>query len=497
MTAAYDRVPTRMLIGGARVEAVAGETFDSVNPYTGEVWIQIPRGRAEDADAAVGAARQALEGPWGQMTGTDRARLIRKLADLLGERAEGLAQIETTDNGKLLREMRPMVAGLVEWYHYYAGWADKLEGRSIPNDKANFLVYTRREPIGVVAAILPWNSPLSVLAFKVAPALAAGCTVVAKPAEQTSASTLAFAELFEEAGFPPGVFNVVTGFGPEVGHALATHPGVDKVAFTGSTATGVSIAKDAVGHLGSVSLELGGKSPQLVFGDADLDAAAIGAVAGIFAATGQTCVAGSRLLVQRDVADELTQRIVERAATIRLGDPFDPDSEMGPVAFPEQLDKILDYIGYGVDAGATVLCGGKRSNEERLGKGLFIEPTVLTGVDNSMRVAREEIFGPVLCVLPFDTEEEAIQIANDSPYGLAAGVWTDDIRRGHRVSHRLQAGTIWVNAYRTLSFAVPFGGYKASGLGRENGHEAIDAYTQTKAIWVELSGSTRDPFRAG
>ena len=488
----------KMLVGGEWVDASSGKTFESVNPYTGRVWATAPEAGEEDVDRAVRAAREAFdEGPWGAMTGTERARLLRRLAELIAENAEGIARVESTDNGKLLREMGGQMKALPEWYYYFAGAADKIHGETIPSDKPNFLVYTRREPIGVVGAIVPWNSPVLLLTWKLAPALAAGCTVVAKPAEQTPASVLEFARLFEEAGFPPGVFNVITGDGPTTGRALVRHPGVDKVAFTGSTETGIAVMKDAADHLAKVSLELGGKSPNIVFDDADLKAANNGVIAGIFAATGQTCMAGSRLFVQQKAHDELVGRLSERAEAIKLGDPFEAETEMGPVAFKDHLEKVQDAIRAGREEGAELVCGGNRPQEEGLKEGYFIEPTIFTQVNNDMGIARDEIFGPVLSVIPFEDEEELVRQANDTRFGLAAGIWTRDVQRAHRVAHALKAGTVWVNSYRTVSFNAPFGGYKMSGLGRENGVESIREYTQSKSVWVELSGQTRDPFSLG
>lgn len=488
----------KMLVGGEWVDARSGNTFESTNPYTGRVWATAPEAGDEDVDAAVRAARHAFdEGPWGKMTGTERSRLLRRLADLLADNAEDIALVESTDNGKLLREMSGQLKALPEWYYYFAGAADKIQGETIPSDKPNFFVYTRREPIGVVGAITPWNSPLLLLTFKLAPALAAGCTFVVKTAEQTPASTLEFGKLFEEAGFPPGVFNVITGHGPTTGSALVRHPGVDKVAFTGSTETGKQVMKDAADHLAKVTLELGGKSPNIVFDDADMEAVANGVVSGIFAATGQTCIAGSRLFVQEAVHDELVERLSEKAESIKLGNPLDAETEMGPVAFEQQLEKIKGYISVSQEEGANLACGGKPPEDPELQDGFFIEPTILTGVENQMTVAREEIFGPVLSVISAKSEEEIIRQANDTPYGLAAGIWTRDLQRAHRVAHALKAGTVWINSYRTLSFNTPFGGYKMSGIGRENGLESIKEYTQVKSVWVELSGETRDPFKLG
>lgn len=488
----------KMLVGGEWVDAHSGKTFESINPYTNRVWATAPEADAEDVDRAVQAARKAFdEGPWGRMTGTERAKLLRRFADLLAENAKDIAAVESTDNGKLLREMDGQINALPDWYYYFAGAADKIQGETIPSDKPNFFVYTRREPIGVVGAILPWNSPLLLLTFKLAPALSAGCTFVMKTAEQTPASTLEFAKLFDEAGFPPGVFNVVTGFGATAGRSLVRHPSVDKVAFTGSTETGISIMKDAADHLARVTLELGGKSPNIVFEDADLEAAANGAVSGIFAATGQTCIAGSRLFVQEGVHDELVDKLTEKAANIKLGDPLEMETEMGPVAFKEQFDKVLGYIRLGKEGGARVAYGGQVPTNPDLRNGYFVEPTILTDVTNEMEVAREEIFGPVLSVLPFANEDEAIRQANDTRYGLAAGVWTTDLQRAHRVAHALKVGTVWVNSYRTISFNVPFGGHKMSGIGWENGLEVLKEYTNVKSVWVELSGQTRDPFKIG
>jgi acyl-CoA reductase-like NAD-dependent aldehyde dehydrogenase len=486
--------PYPMIIGGVEVQAASGRRFETHNPYTGQAWATLPEAGVEDVDRAVNAAREAFEGPWSSMTGFGRAELMHKLSALITSNAADLAQAEVNDNGKLYREMIGQLKVLGGWYDYYAGLADKLEGRQIPTPNPDYLVYTRREPVGVVAAITPWNSPLLLLTWKLAPALAAGCTVVIKPSEHSPVSTIRLVRLFAEAGFPAGVVNVVTGESRDVGAALAGHPGVDKVAFTGSTATGRAVAHAAAENLNAVTLELGGKSPQIVFPDADLDAAANGVVAGIFAATGQTCMAGSRLIVHESVHDELVRRVSERASQIKLGDPNDPETEMGPVANAPQFEKVAGYMATAIAEGATVACGGGPARQ--LG-GLFMAPTLFTDVSPESTVAREEVFGPVLAALRFSSEAEAIRLANDTPFGLAGAVWTKDIHRAHRVAQRIRSGTVWINAYRVVAPSVPFGGFGASGLGRENGMEAVYAYTENKSVWVELTGGTRDPFTLG
>jgi aldehyde dehydrogenase (NAD+) len=481
-------------IDGTERASLSGRTMTALNPYTGKAWAVFPQGDAADVDLAVQAARRAFDaGPWPRLTATERGALLRKLGDIIARDAEVLAACESRDNGKLYREMLGQWKSLPDWFYYFGGLADKVHGHTMPSDRPNFFIYTRREPLGVVGAITPWNSPALLLIFKLAPGLAAGCTFVVKPSEHASVSTLELAKRIDEAGFPKGVFNVVTGLG-DIGASLVQHPDIDKVAFTGATSTGKVIAAAAAKNLTRVSLELGGKSPNVVFEDADLDVAANGAIAGIFGATGQTCMAGSRLLVHESVHDALVERIVARTRAIKLGDPLQPDTEMGPVANEPQYRKVLEYLDVAKADGAKVACGGRP--DDRLG-GFFVQPTVLTAVKNDMRIAREEVFGPILSVITFRTEEEAVALANDTRFGLAAAVWTKDVHRAHRVAHRLRAGTVWVNAYRVVSVTAPFGGFRESGLGRENGIDCIHEYTETKSVYVELTGEGRDPFQLG
>jgi aldehyde dehydrogenase (NAD+) len=473
----------------------SGLWLETQNPYTGEAWAEIPRGDARDVDAAVQAAHRALTaGPWAELTATARGALLHRLGDLIARDAERLAAIEVRDNGKLLAEMRGQLQYIPQWFYYYGGLADKVQGSTLPLDKKGYFAFTRHEPVGVVAAITPWNSPLLLLAWKIAPALAAGCTVVVKPSEFTSASTLELAGLFHEAGFPPGVFNVVTGLGHEVGSPLVEHPLVAKVSFTGSDTTGRLINERAGRLLKHTAMELGGKSPNVVFEDADIEQAVFGAVSGIFAATGQTCIAGSRLLVQDSIHDSFVEKLLAVAGTARMGDPMDAGTQVGPVTTPPQYRKVLEYIDIARSEGATAVLGGARGDPARCGPGWFVQPTIFTGVTNDMRIAQEEVFGPVLSVIRFRDEDDALRIANGVRFGLAAAVWTRDMGRALRMSERLQAGTVWINTYRAVSFMAPFGGYKDSGLGRENGIDAIRAYLQTKSVWINSGAVTGNPF---
>ena len=485
----------RMYVGGEWIDAGSGDVFESDNPYLGEPWALIPRGTAADADRAVRAAHAAFtSGEWPRLTASKRGALLRRLADLVTQRSVALAETEVRDNGKLYAEMSAQTAYMAQWYHYYGGLADKIEGAVLPTDKPETFNYTRYEPLGVVVAIVPWNSPLLLMAWKLAPALAAGNTVVIKPSEFTSASALEFMKLIEEAGFPPGVVNVVTGFGADVGTALVEHPLVRKVAFTGSDATGQRVYESAARGLKRVSMELGGKSPNIVFEDADLDNAIKGVISGIFAATGQTCIAGSRLLVHQSIHDQFLEKLVALAKTAKMGNPMSADTQIGPVTNKAQLEKILKYIDIARSEGARAVLGGSRASRPECGNGWFVEPTIFDGVRNSMRIAQEEVFGPVLAVIPFKDDEEAIAIGNDVVYGLAAGVWTQSMRRALMMADRLQAGTVWINTYRAVSYLSPFGGYKRSGLGRESGQEMIKEYLQVKSVWISTATDVPNPF---
>lgn len=485
----------KLFIAGEWVEPASGKTFESLNPATGKTWAVVGEGFEEDIDRAVKAAHQAFEsGPWPAMTPSRRGALLRKLGDLTLKNADRLARLESLDNGKAIRETAGVeMPATAQWYYYFAGLADKIEGTTIPVG-GDFHVYTVREPVGVCGCIVPWNSPYLMAAFKIAPALAAGNTVVLKPAEHTSVTALELGRLVEEAGFPPGVVNVVPGFGETAGEALVRHPDVDKIAFTGETSTGQVIARNAADTLKHVSFELGGKSPNIVFDDTDLDDAVTAAMGGVFVASGQTCVAGSRLFLHEKIHDAFLEKLVSRASKIRVGDPLKKETLMGSQTCEQQWNKVRELVQSGVAEGAEVLTGGKPPEDPALSSGFFFTPTVFSRVSHDMRIACEEIFGPVVSTFRFSDEDELVERVNAVKYGLAGGVWTRDLKRALRVSRRIKAGTIWINCYRKVHWAVPFGGYKMSGYGRENGQEVIDLYTQTKTVWMDLTESQANPY---
>jgi acyl-CoA reductase-like NAD-dependent aldehyde dehydrogenase len=474
----------QLFINGAWRETAA--RLPVINPATEETVGSVAAAGPQDIDEAVAAARAALRGPWAAMSARDRGRLLAKIGQRILERIDEFARLETVHNGKPIFESRHIeIPAAAECFEYYAGWADKIHGETIPV-KGSYLTYTLREPVGVVAAIVPWNFPLLLTAWKVAPALACGNTVIIKPATQTPLTALALADVSREVGLPPGVINVVTGRGSEIGDYLVSHPGIDKIAFTGDTRTGKAVMRNAAGTLKHTTLELGGKSPNIVFADADLDAAVRGATMGIFYGKGEVCAAGSRLLVESRIEPEFVERVAERARKMRPADPLDPKTRLGALVSRAQMDRVLGYIDKGKQEGATLAAGGNRF-DIGTGKGFFVEPTVFADVTPSMTIAREEIFGPVLAVLEFSDVDEAIARANDCDYGLAAGIWTRDIKKAHHVARRLEAGTVWINTYNVYDTAAPFGGYKQSGFGRELGVHALAHYTQTKTIWVDLS----------
>ena len=483
-------------IDGKWVDAISGKTFQTFDPYTGEPWALIPECDKADADRAVEAAARAFEsGPWPQMTPTARGKVMRRIAQLIEKHSEHLGQIEVRDNGKLISEMVAQTKYMPEWFYYYGGLADKIQGAVVPVDRPDHFTYILKEPVGVCAFITPWNSPLMLTAWKLAPALAAGCTVVIKPSEFTSASLLEFMKLvIEPLDLPPGVINVVTGYGAAAGEPIVTHPKVAKVAFTGGSATGSRVASLAASSFKKISLELGGKSPNIVFDDAIMDDAVNGAISGIFAATGQTCIAGSRLLVQESIHDKFLEKLVATAKTAKLGNPMLFDTQVGPVTTPPQYQKILGYMDIAKDEGAQCVLGGGPAGVEMGGGKYFVQPTIFAGVDNRMRIAQEEVFGPVLSVIKFKDDEDAVRIANDVVYGLGSGVWTQSLKRATVMARRIRAGTVWVNTYRAVSFTMPFGGYKNSGLGRENGADAINEYLQSKSVWVSTASNTGNPF---
>ena len=478
----------KLLINGKWVEAASGKTFPSYNPATGKVLANVAEADREDIERAVKAAGAAFEtGPWSKMSPAQRGKLIWKLADLIEKHKEEFAQLESLDNGKPLKIARVADVPLsIETFRYYAGWATKIEGNTIPLTLAEplkYLAYTVREPVGVVGQIIPWNFPLLMAVWKLGPALSAGCTVVLKPAEQTPLSSLRLGELIQEAGFPDGVVNIVPGYGETAGAALAAHPDVDKVAFTGSTEVGKLILQAAAGNLKKVSLELGGKSPNVVLGDADLDSAIPGAASAIFFNHGQCCCAGSRLFVEEKIFDKVVEGIAGAAEKIRVKPGFDPDSDMGPLVSEEQLNRVCGYLESGVREGATSVTGGSRIGNE----GYFVKPTVLVNTNDNMKVVREEIFGPVVAAIPFRDASEIVVRANDTVYGLAAGVWSRDIKKANVVASKLRAGTVWINCYNVFDPALPFGGYKQSGWGREMGHEVLEHYTEVKSVCTALA----------
>ncbi|MGH9859348.1 MAG: betaine-aldehyde dehydrogenase [Candidatus Acidiferrales bacterium] len=475
--------PGKLFISGKWVDAWSAKTYPTVNPATGATITAVADADARDAELAVKSARQAFDsGAWAEMAAADRAKILWRIGDLIDKYADEMGELETLDNGKPIFESRqvdmPMVA---EVFRYYAGWATKIHGETVPV-RGPFFHYTLREPLGVVAAIVPWNFPLLLASWKVAPALAAGNTVVLKPAPWTPLTALRLGEICQEAGLPDGVLNIVTGSTRELGKALVQHPGVDKVAFTGSTATGQEIVRDTAATLKPVSLELGGKSPNIVFADADLDAAVRGATIGIFYGKGEVCAAGSRLFVEKSVKDDFVQKLADRAKKMQPGDPLDPKTKLGSLVSEQQMDKVLGYIEKGKAEGAKLVAGGARAGDV----GCFVQPTVFDGVTNDMTIAREEIFGPVLAAIEFGDAESAIEQANANPYGLAAAVWTRDIAKAHRVARRIKAGTVWINTYNNYDPAAAFGGYKMSGYGRELGMHALEHYTQVKSVWVNL-----------
>jgi phenylacetaldehyde dehydrogenase len=484
----YISKPQKMLINGKFIEAASGKTFGTYNPATGEVICQVAEGDREDINRAVQAARAAFDsGPWSKISASERGRMIWKLADLLEQHTEEFAQLESLDNGKPLTVARVADVPLaVDLFRYMAGWATKIEGNTIPISagapRGKYLAYTLREPIGVAGQIIPWNFPLLMAAWKLGPALAAGCTVVLKPAEQTPLTALRLGELIQEAGIPEGVVNIVPGFGETAGAALAAHPQVDKIAFTGSTEVGKLILQAAAGNMKKVSLELGGKSPNIVLEDADMKATIPGAASAIFFNHGQCCCAGSRLYVQESAFDNVVQGIAERANKIHLGPGLDPSTDMGPLVSEEQLTRVCGYLESGLAEGAKALSGGSREGN----KGYFVKPTVLVNTTEKMKVVREEIFGPVVTAIPFRDLDDLIAKANDTIYGLAAGVWTRDIQKGHRIASQLRAGTVWINCYNVFDAALPFGGYKQSGWGREMGHEVLEAYTEVKSVCTPI-----------
>jgi len=484
----------QLFINNEWVDPHSNEWFDSLDPFSGEPWAQVPKADATDVDRAVQAAHAAFEGPWSQLSATRRGAILHKFGTLIERDAQRLAEAESRDNGKLMSEVLGQMKYMAQYFYYYGGLADKIQGHVVPMDKPKVFNMIRYEPMGVVASITPWNSSLLLSTWKIAPALCAGCTIVCKPSEFTSVSLYELAKLAVEAGLPPGVFNVISGYGKESGEPLIRHPLVSRVAFTGGDEGGKRVYAIAAETLKRVTLELGGKSPNIVFDDADLDKAANGVITGIFSAGGQTCMAGSRLLLQESIHDEFVERLLKITKAARIGDPSDLSTEVGPVATRPQFEKIMKYIDIAKSEGARCVAGGRALTGPGYGCGQFVEPTIFVDVRNDMRIAQEEVFGPVLSVIKFKDEADAIRIGNDIRFGLAAGVWTQSLHRAMHLSEKLRAGTVWINNYRSTSFTTPFGGYKASGLGREGGIDAVKEYMETKSVWISTDLDMPNPF---
>ena len=483
----------QLFINNEWVDPHSNEWFDSLDPFSGEPWAQVPKADATDVDRAVQAAHAAFEGPWSQLSATRRGAILHKFGTLIERDAQRLAEAESRDNGKLMSEVLGQMKYMAQYFYYYGGLADKIQGHVVPMDKPKVFNMIRYEPMGVVASITPWNSSLLLSTWKIAPALCAGCTIVCKPSEFTSVSLYELAKLAVEAGLPPGVFNVISGYGKESGEPLIRHPLVSRVAFTGGDEGGKRVYAIAAETLKRVTLELGGKSPNIVFDDADLDKAANGVITGIFSAGGQTCMAGSRLLLQESIHDEFVERLLKITKAARIGDPSDLSTEVGPVATRPQFEKIMKYIDIAKSEGARCVAGGRALTGPGYGCGQFVEPTIFVDVRNDMRIAQEEVFGPVLSVIKFKDEADAIRIGNDIRFGLAAGVWTQSLHRAMHLSEKLRAGTVWINNYRSTSFTTPFGGYKASGLGREGGVDAVKEYMETKSVWISTDLDMPNP----
>lgn len=484
----------QLFINNEWVDSTSNAWFDSLDPFSGEAWAQVPNGNEQDVDKAVSAAVDAFNGPWSVMSASDRGLILHNFGRLIERDAERLAKAESRDNGKLMSEVLGQMKYMARYFYYYGGLADKIQGSIVPIDKPGVMNLVKYEPMGVVASITPWNSSLLLTAWKLGAALCAGNTIVCKPSEFTSVSLYELAKLVEEAGFPPGVINVISGFGKEVGEPLICHPGVARIAFTGGDEAGRRVYTTAALHLKRVSLELGGKSPNIIFDDADLAKAANGVITGIFSAGGQTCMAGSRVLVQESIHDEFVERLTKMTKAAKIGDPSDSTTQIGPIATKPQFEKVMKYIDIAKSEGARCVAGGRALSGPEYGAGQFVEPTIFVDVDNSMRIAQEEVFGPVLSVIKFKDEQDAIRIGNDIRFGLAAGIWTQNLQRAMLLSNKLRAGTVWINNYRSTSYTTPFGGFKDSGIGREGGSEAVKEYMEAKSIWLSTDLDMPNPF---